>query len=109
MTRRIVKNGRYWALADQMLGEWLGERDETGLIQAVAAVDKAASELVGHSGVDDGDDELFEKAEFVRQCMSGRAAGDSISRLLRARGFHKAGVTGSALTYDRQPLYRKAS
>lgn len=102
MIKRIVRNGPAWPLAHDLLGDWLGERKEVGLGEARSGLAKAA-EVVDAARAGG-----FPTARFILDCVNGAAGADALSRLLRARGFRKAGMTGSALTYDRQPLYRRA-
>lgn len=103
MTKRLIKGGVAWALADRLLGEWLGDRAEVGLCEAMGGLNRAAVLRC----VKPASNAEFDDLDFIAECMNGGAGGDAMSRLLRARSFRKAGMKGSALTYDRQPVYRK--
>lgn len=104
MTKRLIKNSPYWTRADELLGQVLGVRTEIGLSQAWGALDLLATSLVISNGED-----VAHREAFLVKVLAGAAAADAVSRLLRARGFRKVGTIGSAVTYDRQPLYRKAA
>ena len=94
MTKRLIKTGPHWALAEQLLGEWLGDRDEVGLGDAMSGLDRAATD-VARSSASVRAPGALEAAEFIFGCVGGKAGADAVSRLLRARGFRKAGMMGS--------------
>lgn len=102
MTKRLIKNSPYWQRAERLLADLLGDRTEIGLNEAWAALDGLVKKIVSGVGGD-----VAKEESFIEQVLAGPAAADAVSRLLRARGFRKAGTMGSALTYDRQPLYRR--
>jgi len=106
MTKRLIKGAAAWALADKLLGEVLGDRAEIGLAKAMGNLDRAARDVARSSASVRASGAVHD-ADFIVACLDGKAGADAVSRLLRQRGFRKAGMTGSALTYDRQPLYRK--
>jgi hypothetical protein len=106
MSFRLIKNSAHWPLAHRAMGETIGARVEIGLCQAWAELEQnvpaVAFNVIGTPAA-------LASADFVCQVLKGNCAREAVSRLLRAHGFRKAGFTGSSLTYDRQPLYRKAA
>lgn len=87
--RRAIKGSIAFDVADQLLGEWLGDHIEATLGQATRELSRIA--VQDRRGYDAG--------------IDGVISVGLVSRLLRKRGFRKVGMIGSG--YNREPLYRK--